>query len=359
MTKKILYITNSISGSGGLERVVSIKASYFADNNNYNVYIITLNEGNKTPFYPISDKVRILDITTQDNLVKYYIDYYWGIRKIISKIRPDVIFVADDGLKGVLFNLIFKPKCKVIYERHTTKAINGSGLKAKIINKIMDYGSSKFNNFVVLTDSNKKDWPRAKNLITIPNPIPFSCDSVPNITSRNKIISVGSISYLKGHDVLIKAWGEIANKYPNYTLHIFGAKKDNYDNIINLIHQYSLDNSVFIHNPTKNIKDKYLESLICILPSRVEGFGMVLIEAMECGTPCIATKCEGPINIIYNNQNGYLVNVNNPIEISQKIDDILSNDKIMNKLSSNCRIFAKEYGINSIMEKWNKLIKNV
>ena len=356
MCKTILYITNGITGSGGLERVVSLKASYFADNNKYDVFIITLNESNKTSFYPLSDKVRILDITTHVNIFKYYRDYYSGIKAFISKIKPDVIFVADDGLKGVLFPLIFKPKCKVIYERHTTKAINGSGLKAKIINKIMDYGSSKFNNFVVLTDSNKKDWPRAKNLITIPNPIPFSCDSVPNITSRNKIISVGALSKIKGHDLLIHAWSIIASKYPHITLHIYGEKKDNYENIINLIHQYNLDDSVFIHNPTKNIKDKYLESLICVLPSRVEGFGMVLIEAMECGTPCIATKCEGPINIVYNNKNGYLVDINNPMEISNKIDYILSDNKIINKLSLNCRNFAKEYGLNSIMEKWNKLI---
>ena len=356
MAKKILYITNGISGSGGLERVVSLKASYFADRSNYDVFIITLNESNKTSFYPLSDKVRILDITTHVNIFKYYRDYYWGIRNFISKIKPDVIFVADDGLKGVLFPLIFKPKCKVIYERHTTKAINGSGLKAKIINKIMDYGSSKFNNFVVLTDSNKKDWPRAKNLITIPNPIPFSCDSVPNITSRNKIISVGAISKIKGHDLLIHAWSQIASKYPHITLHIYGEKKDNYENIINLIHQYSLDDSVFIHNPTKNIKDKYLESLICVLPSRVEGFGMVLIEAMECGTPCIATKCEGPKDIINNGENGFLIDINDYKDLAKKIEETLSNNNLLGRLSLNSRKTAKNFSLKSIMLKWNKLI---
>lgn len=356
MSKTILYITNGITGSGGLERVVSIKSSYFADNYNYEVHIITLNENNKTPFYPLSDKVIIHDISTRSNIIQYYRDYYIGIKNYIHKIRPNVIFVADDGLKGVLFPLIFTPNCNIIYERHTTKAIHGNNLKSKIISRLMDYGSSKFNYFVVLTDSNKKDWPNANNLNVIPNPIPFSCDTIKDIESRKKIISVGAISKIKGHDLLIHAWNKIANKYPHISLHIYGEKKDNYDHLIDLIHQYNLDDSVFIHDPTKNIKEKYLESLICILPSRIEGFGMVLIEAMECGTPCIATKCEGPINIVFNNQNGYLVDINNPIEISNKIDYILSNNKIMNQLSLNCRNFAKEYGLNSIMEKWNKLL---
>ena len=356
MTKKILYITNGISGSGGLERVVTLKASYFAEKNSYCVYLITLNEDKLAPFYQISHKVKILNITTSSTPIKFYYDYITRIKKYIKEINPDVIFVADDGLKGVMFARLFKPKCKVVYERHTTKAIHGKGLKAKIISKLMDYGSSRFDAFVVLTKSNKKDWSKANNLIVIPNPLPFECTKITPITSRNKIISVGSLSYLKGHDILIKAWSQIASKYPHITLHIYGEKKDNYENIINLIPQYSLENSVFIHNPTKNIKDKYLESLICILPSRVEGFGMVLIEAMECGTPCIATKCEGPMDIITDGMNGFLIDINDSEFLAEKITEILLDKRQIESLSLNSRISAKQYHIDSIINKWNKLI---
>lgn len=356
MCKTILYITNGITGSGGLERVVSIKASYFADHYNYNVHIITLNERNQTPFYPLSDKVQIHDITTHSNICQYYRDYYVGVKYYTKKIKPDVIFVADDGLKGVLFPLIFKQKCKIIYERHTTKAIHGKGIKSKVISKLMDWGSSRFDSFVVLTNSNKKDWSRANNLQVIPNPIPFKCEFVPDINSRNKIISVGSISKVKGHDVLIKAWSLIAHKFPDITVEIYGAKKDNYNNIISLIKERNLENQVIIHDPTTKIKEKYLESVLCVLPSRVEGFGMVLIEAMECGVPCIATKCEGPIDIIDNGVNGYTINIDNVNELAEKIEELLLNRELFNQFSLNSRTSAKQYGINTIMTKWNKLV---
>ena len=356
MSKKILYITNGISGSGGLERVVTLKASYFAKHYGYNAHIITLNEGEKAPFYPLDEKVTVHNITTHSNILQFYRDYYIGVKNYIHKIDPNVIFVADDGLKGVLFPLIFKPKCKIIYERHTTKAIHGGGVKAKLISKIMNYGSSQFNNFVVLTNRNKKDWPKANNLKVIPNPLPFQCQSVPPILSRNKIISVGSISNVKGHDILINAWKLIAQKYSNYTLHIYGEKKDNYENIVNLIYKNELENSVYIHEPTLNIKEKYLESIICVLPSRVEGFGMVLIEAMECGTPCIASNCEGPMDIIKNDCNGYLFEINNINELANRIEQLLSNNEILTNLSSNCCATASKYHIDSIMTKWDKLI---
>ena len=356
MHKKILYITNGITGSGGLERVVSLKTSYFADNYNYDVHIVTLNEKNKVKFYPLSDKITIHNIDTTGNIISFYKTYIGEIKRVIKIVNPNVIFVADDGLKGVLYPIIFKPKCKVIYERHTTKAIHGGGLKAKLISKIMDYGSSKFDNFVVLTNGNKKDWSKAKNLEVIPNPIPFKCEAITPIAHRNKIISVGSLSKVKGHDILIKAWSLIYQTFPNFTLHIYGEKKDNYEYLVNLIRKNNLENSVYIHEPTPDIKNKYLESVICVLPSRVEGFGMVLIEAMECGTPCIATKCEGPMDIIDNGENGYLFDINDANNLAKMLSKILCEGELLNKLSSNCRITANQYHIDSIMNKWNNLI---
>ena len=358
MNKRILYITNGISGSGGLERVITLKASYFAEKCNYDVYLITLNENNKTPFYSLSSKVKIVNINTSSNPIKFYYNYFVGIKKYIKEINPDVIFVADDGLKGVMFATIFRPKCRVIYERHTTKAIHGNNLKAKIIGKLMNCGSQRFDAFVVLTNSNKKDWPKANNLQVISNPLPFKCDSVPSVATRNRIISVGSLSKVKGHDSLIKAWGEIANKFPKYTLHIYGAKKDNYANLLNLIELHKLTKSVFIHEPTSNIKEKYLESCLCILPSRVEGFGMVLIEAMECGAPCIATKCDGPSDIISDGYNGYLIEIANNFELANRMEQILTKQDLHVNLSQNSRESVHKYHIDAIMTEWNKLINS-
>ena len=139
-------------------------------------------------------------------------------------------------------------------------------------------------------------------------------------------------------------------------MHIYGAKKDNYANLLYLIELHKLTKSVFIHEPVTNIQEKYLESCLCILPSRVEGFGMVLIEAMECGAPCIATKCEGPMDIISDGKNGFLFDVDDANNLANILSKVLLEERLLNQLSSKCRITANQYHIDFIMNQWNNLI---
>ena len=96
---KPLYITNGISGGGGLERVLSIKASYFAEESGYDVHIITLNDSKET-FHPFSSSITIHPIEVSRDW-KYIFNYINKINKVVEKVQPDIISVCDDGLKGL------------------------------------------------------------------------------------------------------------------------------------------------------------------------------------------------------------------------------------------------------------------
>jgi glycosyltransferase involved in cell wall biosynthesis len=80
---------------------------------------------------------------------------------------------------------------------------------------------------------------------------------------------------------------------------------------------------------------------LLVLPSLEEGLGAVLLEAMSCGTPCIATAIGG-ITDVLTPETGILVQPRNPEAISKAILEILSATDLWQKLSENGRIRVVE-----------------
>src|SRR5690606_11772495 len=90
----------------------------------------------------------------------------------------------------------------------------------KIIRKLMHRQLPGFDRFVVLTNGNQKEW-NQPNVIVIPNPTGFQSEQTAKLENK-KMIAVGSHSYNKGYDLLIRVWKMIQNKNPDWELNIYG-----------------------------------------------------------------------------------------------------------------------------------------
>src|SRR5690606_19368974 len=295
----LLYITYGINGPGGLERVLSIKASLLAEEYGYEVHILVINDAHLNPFYEFSPKIKFHSIKVGGNPINYFNSYKKGIQEKVDQIQPHIISVCDDGLKGFFLPRFIKTHAKWIYERHVSKLIeandNHSFMKKLLIRFkwfLMEFLGKKFDRFIVLTEKNKNECKSLRNMQVIVNPLSFTSDSFSNLDNK-KVICVGKISYQKGQDILIKAWESVYESHPDWELHLYG--KENLD----FLDTNNLKNNVHFFPPVKDIENKYLESSIYVMSSRFEGFGMVLIEAMEFGLPCVSFDCNyGPSDII-------------------------------------------------------------
>ncbi len=350
---KLLYITNGINGPGGLERVLSIKASLLTEKYGYDVYILSLNNAHKNPFYRFSPKIKMFSVDVFGNPLNYLLKYKKGTQKIVDMVKPNIISVCDDGLKGFFLPKVIKTEAKWIYERHASILLNTSNsLKGKLVKRLMQKRTSDFDKFVVLTPTNIKEW-KSNNVIAIPNPVSFETEEQSTL-NNNKIIVVGSHSYNKGYDTLLKIWSNIEKKYPDWQLNIYG-KIDKDKTFVNLAGQLQLKNVLF-HSPVKTIKEKYLESSIMLLTSRSEGFGMVLIEAMSCGVPCISFDCpSGPRDIITDKEDGFLIKDQNPKAFENALSLLIENDKLRKQMGTKAKENSKRFDMNIIMQKWLSL----
>ena len=379
---KIVYIYHSFILKGGIERVFCDKMNYLAQNTSYDVTFITFEQGNHPFAYKLNDRIKVVDINCRFaelwnyNIIKRNILNFILRRKLkkcltaaLKKESPDIVISTTEDIQYnyCIFNLPYR----FIVESHVhmKEIIKSSTKKQFIIHSIskifFKWKLSKINKcklLVALTDADKRDWSKVINsdIIIIPNILTFYPDKITDYSKRSKrILCVGRFDKQKGFDLMIKAWAIIADKHKEWKVDIFGDGELN--NTLNgLIKNYCLDESITIHPATNHIYDEYMDSSIFAFSSRYEGFGLVLIEAMSCGVPCISFDCpHGPSEIITNGKNGLLVQNGNIDEFANSLDSMINNYEQRKFMSINARIDSQKYKRENIMPQWIELFETL
>lgn len=362
---KLLYITNGINGAGGLERVLSIKASYLADHYGYDVTILCLNDGYQNPFYIFSAKIKMVSISVGGNPFEYITDYVKGIRSIIKAVRPDVISVCDDGLKGFFIPTVLGSKIPIVYERHVSKEIeineDFSFIKKSLIQlkwRLMEQLASQFKAFVVLTNGNQNEWGSLKNIVVIPNPLSFYPPESSTLKNK-KVIAVGKQSYQKGYDRLLTSWRAVHGLHPDWHLEIYGTIVPEFK-LQEQADAFGLAATVHFYPPEKDIQSKYLDASLYVMSSRFEGFGMVLIEAMACGVPCVSFDCNyGPSDIIVNHVDGLVVQNGDCDALANGITTLLNDATLRRSMGANAKLNVQRFQPETIVQLWVDLFSSL
>ncbi len=378
MSLKIVYCIPSLYYPSGMERVVTLKANYFAEVYGYEVVIILTDGKDKKPFYSLSPLVKII------NLEINYDELYGKpfLKKTVLYLKKQRIF--KNRLRDCLFNL--KPDISIstlrreinffnsikdgsikIGEIHFSKANYRDFKGEKIINIVQKliaffwmrqliYQLKKLDRFITLTEEDKMLWTELKNVQTINNPLSFFPDRFSQCGNK-QIIAAGRYVPQKGFDLLIEAWDLVEKKHPDWKLLIFGDGDRKL--LENIIIKNNLQNCYLKHS-TNDIASEFINSSIYVLSSRFEGFGMVIIEAMVCGVPPIAFDCPcGPKDIINNLKDGILVNSGDINELAEKICFLIENEDIRKDMGSNARKNAERFKIEHIAKQWKLLFEEL
>lgn len=377
---RIAYIYTALTTVGGADRVITEKANYFADKLEYDVYIITDSQGKEMPKFPLSPKVHLVNLNimfgqqyNHSFFVRSFIyfnlmrKYKKELIKQLMTIRPD--FTISTLGRDVDFITSVKDGSKKIAEAHTTRKnirnfelLKKRNFIYKVIGKIweskLEKAINKFNTLVVLTEDNASEWAEIKDSIVIPNSLPFYPQKI-SYNSNKKAISVGRFEIEKGHDRLIDVWSEVIKKHPDWILEIYGEGTLK-NGLINIAKEKRLSGSILFKPSSMNIDKEYIDSSFCIMTSRYEGFGMVLIEAMACGLPCIAYDCpSGPRNIIKDGINGFLIKDGDVQKMAEKICFLIEHEDIRKKMGQAGYLNVEKYNINEIMGKWKQLFESL
>lgn len=377
---KIIYLYDSIARTGGVERIFIDKMNYLADILQYEVYLITTSQGNHPLSFPLSLKVKHIDLN-----IRFHEQYQYSffrrlgvhiklsklfnkhLQEEVNRINPDFIICTAAWMPDVVCKL--KGNVKKIIESHGAKYYTHIPDKLTLgffKDKLNEYSAHKkyriiekyCDAVVTLTHDDAKEWKKASRVYVIPN-ITRIILSESSACDVPRVIAVGRLTYQKGFDRLIDIWSKVHKYYPNWLLDIYGEGV--YQHILQKqIKENHLESTITIHPFSKDIVKEYLNSSIFALSSNYEGFGLVLIEAMGCGLPCVSFDCPyGPSEIIKDKEDGFIIKNGDNEGFANALCYLIKNETERKIFGKRARQNVTRFSGENIMPKWEKLFNEL
>lgn len=374
---KIVYCTPALYMAGGVERVLTLKANYFAEHFGYDITII-LTEGKDKPlFYPLSEKVKVvnLDIGFEElwtcsfiKKVFVYIKKQYLFKKLLKqelmRISPDI--TVSMLRREINFITSIKDGSKKIGELHINRAHyrNFEGRDANALKNLFSkfWMNSllsklrKLDRLVVLTEKDREAWVELNNVIAIPNPLSISPVEKSDL-SKKWVIAIGRYCHEKGYDHLLQAWAIVQNKCPEWQLAIYAdGDRTLYEEMRDELHIDS--DRCLLNGRTSDVISEFVNSSIAVCSSRFEGFGMVIAEAMACGLPVVSFDCPwGPRAIISDGEDGLLVENGNVDKLAEALIMMIQHPEQRKAMADKAIENVQRFKIDQIAEKWKTLFE--
>ena len=375
---KLVYLTPALYMAGGVERVLTLKANYFAEHFGYDVTIILTEGKGKSPFYPLSERIKVvnLDIGFEQlwncSFLKKIFVYLKKQRQYKKALTAELMKLCPDITVSLLrreinFLIGIKDGSKKIGELHVNR-LNYRNFEANDTNFIKQLFAKlwmsslvkqlkRLDRFVVLTEEDKLAWPELQNVSVIPDPLSF----VPTAQSTlgvKRVIAVGRYVYQKGFDLLLQAWAKIERQCPDWMLVVYGdGDKTPYEQ---MMQNLGIDASrCLLNGPTTDIQREYVNSSLFVFTSRFEGFGMVLVEAMACGLPVVSFACPcGPKDIVRDGEDGFLVENGNIDELVQQLMKLMVDHRLRTAFARHAQQNAQRFNIEQTALRWKSVFES-
>lgn len=361
---KIAFVIPAL-GAGGAERVAVLTAAELA-RRGHEITFFTY-DGEQPDFYPLSEgikRVRLNILSTAESFAQGAVNNIRRIavlRRALKKSAPDAIisFMPPTNVTAIL--AAAGTGVPVVATEH----VNPDTIRLAAVWAILRRLTYPFCEKLVCVSGGVADafrWLGAERKAAIYNPLPAAqamqgeAQLPPEVAAAPFIAAMGRLTYQKGFDMLLRAFAKLSPAYPDWRVVIMGSGELDAE-LKRLAAELGVaDKTVFagsVTNPFPVIK----KAKFFVMPSRFEGFGNVLAEAMYCGCPVIAADCpSGPSEIVNGGADGLLVPPENPEALAAAMRRYMDDGSLRAEMAARAVTAARRFEAPVLGEQWDKLL---
>lgn len=369
----ILFVLASLAHAAGVERVMSEKMNYLAEQG-HRVVFVTYEQRNNPLIFPLHPDIRYVDLdcpyyTLYRHTLLYRLlkavsmkrKFTKKLQALIDKFSIDVLVTPTNAAMFMGEMMAAKHVNKIV-ESHGvfSKTMKSDSFIANVGKKLQLRAIKKCDLLVSLTNNDAQCWKKFVQKTEVhPNPVSFYVENTDGLEKQEgRILAIGGLNKEKRFDRLIDSFALISDKFPQWHIDIFGEGHLK-ETLIKQIKTVGLENRIIINSPTNHIDIEYQKSQIFVLSSDTEGFSLVLIEAMASGLPCLATNCPfGPANIIEDGVTGLLANLDIK-DLASKLEWMITHEEERKEMGENAHKVAARYKKEIVMKEWEKTYMSV
>ncbi len=351
----------------------------------HDVEIVSLVRKRRAPFFPPADGVRLVPLSDDTDEPQAKRPGRWaldrwaeqaeaivpeaerqrnknftpeavtGLRRYLRGTKADVVIGTRPGI-NLLLAAWAPSRVLTIGQEHLNLAEHKPAVRKAIARSYPKLGGLS-----VLTETDRaayeellgssEDW-----LTALPNAL--EPGEPPRSTLDQPVIAAaGRFSPVKQYPLLLEAFAHVVEDHPQWRLHIHGGG-DRDEELRRTVERLGLGDNVNLMGRTNDMLGELAKASLLAVSSRVEGFGMTIIEAFSVGVPVVSFDCpHGPREIIDDGRNGLLVPPQDTEALGAALSRLVADREERHRMGAAALASASGYKLEDVTRQWEDFLE--
>lgn len=352
--KKICLVIQSLQ-AGGMERVMSELANYFAKKEDTDVHLVLYGKS-RDVFFPLDEKIQVYRPDFQFDAHTRFLSTVktvFFLRNTVRAIQPDVVLSFGEYWNSLVLLALWGGEIPV----YISDRCQPDKSLGPFHDRLRKWLYPRAAGIIAQTTKAKEIYQKQrlnKNIGVIGNPIYHVGSNGSAHYKEDIVLSVGRLIDSKHHDRLIKMFKNTA--LPGWKLVIAGGdaqKQNGMKKLKALVKELKMEHCVELPGTVADIDSCYRRSKIFAFTSSSEGFPNVIGEAMSAGLPVISYDCvAGPSDLVENEKNGFLIPLFDDHLFASKMRDLMKNEDLQKRMGRNSKNLVEKFSLENTAEEY-------